>query len=152
MSKLVNIKIYQPKTDTCKTSDWFAIELSSTDDQSIKLKLEAERELHHLKAESAQIDLSNFKSVKLEGHSKKISSLAEQRQFKPRNDSGAKFNFLTLSWFRIRKDDYTIQYKSSDDPTGSIMFYTCPLKKKSKHASGIRPLSFRKQNIQGKIR
>ena len=292
----VNIKIYQPKTDTCKTCDWFAIELSSTDDQSIKLKLEAERELHHLKAESAQIDLrlakqstdpsvlaftfdmqktqplpslqtsivfykrqlwiyntgihnlfdqqghmmlwtenegkkgtnevcsailkylemqktenvkkiltfsdtcggqnrnkamlsfimfacskfgisewahrymqsghsflpndrdfaliekkkqrqpvfslddwiqvvesantkKPFKPVKLAGHIKKISALAEQRQFKPRNDSGAKFNFLTLSWFRIKKDDDTIQYKSSDDPTGSIMFYTCPLKK-----------------------
>ena len=39
---MVNIKIYQPKTDTCKICDWFVIELSCTDDQSIKLKLERE--------------------------------------------------------------------------------------------------------------
>ena len=292
----VNIKIYQPKTDTCKTCDWFSVELSNTNDQSRKLQLETERNEHHLKAESPRIDLrlasqctdpsvlaftfdmqktqpllslqtsvvfykrqlwiyntgihnlfnqqghmmlwtenegkrgSNevcssilkylemvntenikkiltfsdscggqnrnktmlsfimfacskfgisewthrymqpghsflpndrdfgliekkkqrqpvfsfddwihivesantkkpFKSVKLAGDILKVSALADQRQFKPRNDSGAKFNFLDLSWFRIEIDDDTIEYRASDDLTASTKFYTCPLKK-----------------------
>lgn len=292
----MNIKIYKPKTDTCKSCDWFSTELGNTDDISRKEELETERKKHHLKAESARIDLKTasqcrdpsvlaftfdmqktqplpslqtsvvfykrqlwiyntgihdvhnqqgymmlwtenegkkgtnevcssifkylkmintenirkiltfsdtcggqnrnktmlsfimyacskfdisewthrymqpghsflpndrdfaliekkkqrqqvfslddwihivksantkqpFKTVKLAGDILNVSALTDQRQFKPLNDSGAKFNFLSLSWFRIKLNDDTITYGTNDDLTASTFSYTCPLKK-----------------------
>lgn len=62
--KELNIKIYVPRTDTCKTCDNLNIKIKATEDEATKITLITQRSDHHQRAQHArdQLKLANVQS------------------------------------------------------------------------------------------